>query len=268
MNPRDDVILSHSDIASEQTRSGQLCPSCKGGRGGERTLSVGKTGPWLWWRCHRASCGFVGKSRVNGYDGPTTTDEKRNRYRNFKRTNLPLKLKHQLAERFNISPETFDHARWSYTPDYDGHGPRVIMPIIGPTGSVRGENFRSYWGNEPKSIINGELGENAICWYKFRKYSKTLVIVEDQPSALRVAESGYADSLALLGTTLTIERIAEIREGEYNKVWLALDNDATTRAIKYLQEFRSHLPTLKLKALDEDIKDQSPQQFQLFLQSL
>lgn len=268
MNPRDDVIISYGNIADNTTRSGQLCPSCKGGRGGERTLSVGKTGPSLWWRCHRASCGFTGRDRINGYDGPATADEKRQRYRNFKRTNIPLKLKYDLAERFHTSPETFDQARWSYTPDYDGHGPRVIMPIFGPTGAVRGENFRSYAGYEPKSLINAELGENVICWYKFRKYSKTLVVVEDQPSALRIAESGYADSLALLGTVLTLDRVLEIREGEYNTVWLALDNDATTRAIKYLQEFRSHLPNLKLKALDEDIKDMSPEHFQTFIQGL
>lgn len=268
MNPRDDVIISYSGLANGRTATGELCPSCKGGRSGERTMSVGKSGPWLWWRCHRASCTFVGKSRLNGYDGPATTDEKRQRYRSFKRTPIPPKLKQDLAERFHIDEETFDRAGWSFTPDYDGHGPRVIMPIYSPTGSVRGENFRSYAGYEPKSLINAELGENVICWYKFRKYAKTLVIVEDQPSALRLAEAGVCDTLSLLGTTLTLERVAEIREGEYNQVWLALDNDATTRAIKYLQEYRSHLPSLRLKALDEDIKDQTPEQFQTFLLGL
>lgn len=268
MTPRDDVIISYSDLAYDQVKSGEVCPACKGGRKGERTFNVGRTGPYLWWRCHRASCEFIGKHSLNGYDGPTTTDEKRQRFRSFKRTSIPLRLKYELAERFNISPETFDQARWSYTVDYDGHGPRVIMPIFSPTGSVRGENFRSYSGHEPKSLINANLGENVICWYKFRKYAKTLVVVEDQPSALRVAESKVADSLALLGTTLTIDRVVEIREGEYNTVWLALDNDATSRAIKYLQEFRNHLPNLKLKALSEDIKDMSPKDFQTFLQGI
>jgi hypothetical protein len=266
MNPRDDVILSYSNLAPEQTSSGNVCPDCRGGRHRERSLNVGRTGPWLWWRCHRASCDFHGKHRVTGVgDYPETTDERRGRYREFKRMPLPQAMKKGFAEQFHLDEETFDQAGWSYTPNYDGHGARVIMPIFNPAGAVRGEMFRSYSGDLPKGLINGELAEEQICWYKFRKYCKHLVVVEDQPSALRVAAGGV-HSLALCGTTLNLARVLEIREHGYSKVYLCLDDDATAQAIKHVREFRNHLPSLRIKALSgSDIKDMSPKEFALFI---
>lgn len=268
MSDRDYILLEYGSLAPDTQLSGQVCPSCKGGRSHERSLSVGRAGAFLWWRCHRASCGKRGKARVSGVgDEPETTDQKRKRERVFKRMPLPLKLKYQLAEQYNIAPETFDVARWSYTPDYDGYGPRVIFPIFSPDGRVRGEQFRSYTGHEPKSFTNVELGEQALSWYRFRKYGKILVIVEDIPSAVRAAESQAMDAVALLGTVLNIDRVLEIREQGYKKVWLALDNDALNQAVKYKKEFGHYLPdVLMVKALDEDIKDMSPEAFTLFVQ--
>lgn len=267
MTPRDDVILSYGSLAIDQTSSGNVCPDCKGGRHRERSLNVGRSGPWLWWRCHRASCGFQGKHRVNGLgEVEETTDERRGRYREFKRQRIPPAMKAGLAERFHLDEETFDQAGWSYTPDYSGHGARVIMPIYSPSGAIRGEMFRSYSGDLPKGLINGQLTEEQICWYKFRKYCRTLVVVEDQPSALRVAAGGI-HSLALNGTTLNLARILEIREHGYSKVYLCLDDDATSQAIKYVREFRNHLPSLRIKALSDcDIKDMNAKQFTLFIQ--
>lgn len=266
MNPRDDIIISFSDLADGMVMASQTCPFCHGGTHGERSLSVGRAGAFLWWRCHRASCGKRGKHSLSGYgDSPTTTDEKRERFREFVRREIPEKTKQELAERFHLRPETMDLARWSYTPDYDGHGPRVIFPIFNPTGRVRGEQFRSYWGDEPKSLNNVELAENAICWYKFRKYGKILVVVEDQPSALRVAQANV-DSLALIGTTLNLDRVLEIRDEEYARVWLSLDRDAAGMAVRHMKEFGQYLPNMRIKMLeDEDIKDMSPEQFDLYI---
>lgn len=266
MNPRDDVIISYSNLAADTSLSAQQCPFCKGGTHAERSMSVGRSGAFLWWKCHRASCGKAGKHRVSGYgEEPETSDERRGRYREFERERIPPALEQELSERYSIRPETMDLARWSYTPDYDGHGPRVIMPIFKPNGSVRGENFRSYAGYEPKALVNMELAESGICWYKFRKYGKILVLTEDQPSALRVAQA-HVDACALIGTTLNVERIAEIREQEYNRVWLSLDRDAMGQAVKYMKEYSPYLPALRIKELDgPDIKDMSAEEFDLYI---
>lgn len=266
MHPRDDVIISYSNLAPDTTLSGQPCPKCRGGTHGERAMSVGRTGPFLWWLCHRASCGFRGKHRVAGVgEYVETTDEKRGRYRDFKRGPIPPTIKQRLCDKFNLQPDSLDLAKWQYTPDYDGHGKRIIMPILNANGAVRGEAFRSYWKAEPKMLINMDLKESGICWYKFRKYGRVLVVCEDQPSALRVAQANV-DAVALLGTNLNVERVFEIRDQEYSRVWLSLDRDAASSVMKQMAEFSGYLPALRAKPLEgEDIKDMSPEQFELYI---
>lgn len=268
MTPRDDVIISYGGTSEGQVHSGQLCPNCKGGTRGERSMSVGRTGGVLWFRCHRASCGFHGADSRGGYrgDGPTTLDEKRGRYREFKRAQIPANVRKELGEKLKwLDDDILDRAKWTYTPDYDGHGPRVIMPIIGPEGGTRGESFRSYWGDEPKGLINGDLAENMICWYKFRKYAKVCVLTEDQPSALRVASTGQADACALCGTGLNLDRILEIRAQNYRRVWLSLDMDAHALAVKAMKEFGPYLSVMRIKSVKPDIKDMSPAEFDLYM---
>lgn len=265
MNPRDDVIISYSSIAPESTSTGQVCPKCRGGRGQERSLSVGRTGAFLWWRCHRASCAFVGKHTLNS-DGPTTFEEKNRggHERQFKRQALPGKLITMFYEQNRLTPETLEQARWSYTPNYDGYGPRVIMPIFSPDGRVRGESFRSYDGHRKKALINGQLAENMISWYRWKKYGKLLLIVEDPVSAVRLAQAGV-DSLSLMGTMMSVDRALEIREQEYNRVVLSLDNDASAQAIKYVHEYRRYIPNFYVALLDKDIKNMTEQELDIYI---
>lgn len=268
MRPRDSIIIEYeSRLRPDDVISSQLCPACKGGRSGERTLSVGMTGPFLWWRCHRASCGIQGKHRTGGAfaDEPSDRDGKRKRFRSFKRQELPYKWQHWLANRFSLDLGDIEYARWQWTPDYDGYGARVIMPIFGPEGKVRGENFRSYVGALPKSLVNGELAEEMICWYRIKKYSRVLVITEDQPSALRVAASG-ADALALMGTTLNLPRALEIKAQGHSRVYLCLDQDASSLAVKQVLLFGKYIPNLRIKTLtNKDIKDMDEQEFAAFM---
>lgn len=274
MNPRDDIIISYGDLADGMVMASQMCPFCRGGTHGERSLSAGRAGAFLWWRCHRASCGARGKERLHGSGEATNTDESRGRWhREVRRQEIPSKLKRELSEQYHIQPETMDLARWSYTPSYQtetkhgviDHGPRVIFPIRRANGSLRGEHFRSYAGHEPKGLSNVELTENTIGWYKFKKYGKILVITEDHPSALRVAQANV-DACTLMGTTLNLDRILEIRDEEYARVWLSLDRDATDQAVRYMKEFSPFLSTLRIKPLEgPDIKDMSPPEFDLYI---
>src|SRR5690348_2084145 len=240
----DSVVLDYGGLlVKEGTRPiKDVCPKCKGGQSGERSFAVGREGAFMWWMCHRASCGWRGKERVGGnaaYSSvygadSTTTDQRRHGAdREFKRTKIPPSLKQALAEQYCIKEETIDRAKWSYTPDYGGGlGARVIFPVFGPDGCMRGEQYRSYDGHVLKAKTNMMLAEQAICWYRFRKYSRVLCIVEDIPSALRIAETEQLDALALLGTTINLERIMEIRDEPYARVWIALDGDALKTAVR------------------------------------
>lgn len=94
-------------------------------------------------------------------------------------------------------------------------------------------------------------------WYRKGRHtvksSDTLVVVEDIPSALRLVP--YTDSVALLGTNLLRGLIEDIRRSRYERVWLALDNDAVTKAFHWVKRLQTELPQMNVMFLERDIKN-------------
>lgn len=93
----------------------------------------------------------------------------------------------------------------------------------------------------------------ACSWYKWLRTSNTLIIVEDQMSAIKLAP--HVHSLALLGTHISDAKAEEIAAGGYDKVLISLDNDATYAAIKLQLEHRNKIKHLFVAGLGKDIKD-------------
>ena len=82
-------------------------------------------------------------------------------------------------------------------------------------------------------------------------------VVEDQFSAMRLWQHGLS-AVALLGTHINHERAVEISSVS-NDVFLALDKDATAKAIEYATKFR-YAFNAKVVALTRDIKDQTEEE--------
>lgn len=262
MTPRDSILMEYSNLIEGTTLSSQDCPSCQGGVHNERCLSVGLTDGLLWWRCHRASCGFKGGHRL-GYieESRKGFQKKQRKSRVYTRTALPDDVSLMLAERLSVPAETLHEQRWSYTPDFDGHGPRVIIPIRDPHGRMRGYVYRSYWGDTPKAFTEYmEDRGSGMAWCRASAYNRTVVAVEDLPSAHRLQCAGV-DAVALLGTTLDNSRINEIKQAGYTKIILTLDQDATSQAIGLALSLNAG-SLLMVKPLEkEDLKDMKPDQF-------
>ena len=266
MNPRDSILMEYSDLIDGTTLSSQDCPSCLGGVKSERSMSVGNSDGLLWWRCHRSSCGFSGGHRL-GYSPQEVSGNPRKakKARVYTRQSLPEDVALMLAERWSVSPETFAEQRWSYTPDFSGHGRRVIMPVRDPAGRMRGYVFRSYWGDEPKAFTEYiEDRGSGMAWCRATAFGKTLVIVEDLPSAHRLMCAGV-DAVALLGTTVDNERINEMRQAGFTRLVLSLDQDATEKSIAMVLSLNA-VGVLTVKPLeDADIKDMTPEQFSEYI---
>jgi DNA primase len=79
-------------------------------------------------------------------------------------------------------------------------------------------------------------------------------VVEDQWSAMRLWQEGVS-AVALLGTHINHERAVEISSVSRD-VLIALDKDATARAIQYATQYR-YAFNAKVIALEKDIKDTS-----------
>lgn len=265
MDPRDDVILSFGDMEDGTVLSSQDCPRCGGGQDKERSLSVGKNDGFLWWRCHRASCGFRGGWRGVNASGHAGGQERVRTARQFTSLRLPDDVVLMLAERLHVPIETFHENGWSYTPDYSGRGRRVIIPIRDSHGGRRGFIFRSYWGDSPKALneILPDTGES-IAWFRATQYGRSVVIVEDAPSAFRLMCAGI-DAIALLGTTINDPRADEISSAGYTKAIVCLDNDATDQAVRQVLKLRRS-SMFNIKPLeDKDVKDMDDASFEQFV---
>lgn len=242
--------MSRSQVAMEALglEPGQsiriTCPFCGGGSDRERCMSIKldvETGLVLY-HCFRGNC-TEGSGVLGGGLVRTSLAEK-SRWKPYDCTGfLPSTATNRtqvMLETWYIdftSPYVQD---WKYDPDTD----RLAMSVYGPVHDLRGYVLRAYdrW-TKPK-VLSARLTNEAPfqCWLRATgRTASSIIVVEDIPSAVRVAEAGY-DAVALLGNTPSDDAMEEIaREANYSKpyrpvVW-ALDPDATSQAIRLQRSY-------------------------------
>lgn len=266
---KNEVYLSYSSIGEGETASGQSCPACQGGSGQEKSLSVSRRSGTLLFNCHRSSCNLRGAVSIGGMPSFSLGKHGLERTSIYPRvTAEPLNTAtiKFLATRFRIPEESLEYAGLGWTGDANWrYGRRVAMPIYGPDNRERGISYRSYEGVKPKAIIELKGDDAALgCWYKWLRKSDTLILVEDQVSAIKLAP--YVHSLALLGTNMNELLARDIADQAYKRVLICLDNDATFAAIKMQLAWKGSIKGLLVNGLGKDIKDMNNDEFQEFLQ--
>lgn len=267
-DPKTQVILDYSHLGDEETEAGQICPACNGGASQEGSFSVTRRGGFLLYNCHRSSCGFGGRSYIAGgawSTGKSGGNEGRSRPYISTVPLSPATAK-LLADRYYIGRQVMESARLGWTGDDSGrYSRRVSFPILDPMGKQRGTNYRSYENAKPKALIELAYPDAvAMAWYRTRPTSKTVVLVEDQVSALKL--SPYFHTAALLGTHISDSKADEILAQKYENVFLSLDNDATFDAIKQQLKWKNRIPHMYVIGIEKDIKDMNPKEFYEYLQ--
>jgi len=127
---------------------------------------------------------------------------------------------------------------------YDVRHKRLVYAIHDNDGRLVDGAGRTLIGARPK-------------WYRYGNYrggfrigtSGVAFVVEDIPSAVSVSD--WVTGYALLGTSLRDEHIAELIK--FDKVIVALDKDATDKALTYMRALNSLVPT-SILMLDQDLK--------------
>lgn len=258
MNVRERLLLEYSYLPDGTTIAGELCPSCKGGRTGERTLSVTRVGENLLWRCHRATCLFKGGSGSKASAmGETEIPQVRGTVgRNFQRTAVavPKAPREYLSTQLFITDKHI--AKWNL--GWDEQSSRLVQPVVNEYGDNLGCVLRALDGRQPKSLTHTEQG--AIAWHR-NPTTAGLIIVEDIFSAIRASD--YLSSVALLSTHLNDERINSIRGSGLSPVYLALDGDVYPQVIRYCQKYRNQVRMIPVK-LSKDLKNMTPQELEEF----
>lgn len=224
------------------------CPSC----GHKKTFSVTNKSGTLMWNCFHADCAVKGRTNRR-----ITTDNADNilsilSKNTQKETSSYLKVPFIKPKSWSrvIPPRGLDYVNLVNTSGryddiyYDVRRERLVYPIYDTLGILRDGVGRTMTGERPK-------------WYRYGNYeggfrigtSDIAVVVEDVPSAISISEwvSGYA----LLGTSLRERHINEL--STYRRVVVALDKDATDKALTIMRALNSVVPT-GILMLDKDLK--------------
>lgn len=104
---------------------------------------------------------------------------------------------------------------------------------------------RTLTGEKPKWWRYGKSGNPFVCGSR-----RVAVVVEDCASACCV--SNVFSGVALLGTNLLDTHIHTLRK--YERVYVALDKDATQKALQIVRKLQGIVPT-NLMILNQDLKD-------------
>ena len=225
------------------------CPLC----GKSNTFSVTDTGFERLWYCFHADCHTKGSTGVQltkenskvAFKEKITSTETNDEFE-IPDTFVSLSRSKQ-AEEYVKSVGSYE-AYLSGLADirYDLQQDRVVYLVKSlSNGRVVDATGRSLTNRKPKWRRYGNSKQPFLCGE-----SRFICIVEDCPSACSI--SNLAVGISLMGTSLLDEHIDVIKQ--FKKVYIALDKDATGKAILMMKKLRNYVPT-KLIVLNKDFKD-------------
>lgn len=257
-----DARLLGADLAVNESLKA-VCPSCNGGSSKERSFSVTRTVEGVLYNCYRAKCpvsGFVATAA-----GLLQPSRKQQKLREYYHPVLPLEACDEdfFYQRFEITKteSVFRSERGEY-----------IFAILDSRGYTRGYTVRQpTWAGEPQAPRTGDertTTPKARCFphtpQPMQSFyvpnpldacrPQTLVAVEDQVSAIKVAEAGFK-TVALCGTGVNLDKVREWSALSPQEVLIALDEDATQEAFKIARRWGLAFPTVRVVLLQQDLKD-------------
>ena len=224
------------------------CPSC----GHKNTFSVTNTNGELLWNCFHAECKVRGRTdrRITreSSDNILSILSKNTHKQTPPCPDVPFEKPKCWSRQ--ISQKGLDYVDSVHTSGryddiyYDVRHKRLVYAIRDNDGRLVDGAGRTLIGARPK-------------WYRYGNYrggfrigtADTAFVVEDIPSAISISD--WCTGYALLGTSLRDEHIAELTK--FRRVVVALDKDATDKALTFMRMLNSLVPT-GILMLDKDLK--------------
>ena len=245
-----------------QTRYRSDCPVCNK----KNTFSVTDTGLHRMWFCFHADCNVSGRTGVT-----LSRTAGQTAFRTMRNAPAPVSDKvFEIPDTFvslsrRVEAESYLRRVGAYDAylsgaadiRYDVRMNRVVF-LIKDGKRVVDAAGRSLDGRGPK-------------WYRY--WSSTLpftcvrtrsvaIVVEDASSACCV--HSVSTGVAILGTNLLTKHVDILKQ--YDRVFVALDKDATDKAISMVRKLHSHVPT-RLMVLHTDLKNMEKDERDDFIRS-
>lgn len=253
------IKLDSLGIANGMSKS-IYCPFCDNNPSYSPSLSVTRVEGGLLYNCFRVQCqesGFIGS-----LDARMKVKESEEDFEPFpliKRTRtLNANEVTMLCAEYQLTVEEVLDNGFKWLTDHNG----LAMPLFTSTGNRYGYCIKYFDGGKMKSCIHLEHNAPKLHFpiNKSTESSKTVIIVEDILSAIRVSRFGRG--VALLGTNLTTEKAQVIKGLLPNKVVIALDPDAIQKAILLKKRYGMYFRSTEIAALTDDPKDMDHEQLQ------
>ena len=265
MNERQVIELASIGLAVGDNTT-IVCPYCAGGRSGEPCMSIGLTeAHYVVYHCFRAGCGRVGgfwPSGSVGRNGLGTARPKREfapRVYLGETQAVGEGWRAELLELYGLSVREVSEAGWVE----DIRTGRLVCPIRGLLNEHRGYELRQrkqgVHFRGPKTDHYREVEGLWAGWYGIRgpgadgPNPNHVVLVEDVVSALKV--SRWFPCMSLMGSTVTADHLREAFRVS-NSVVLALDRDASSKALAFQRKFRV-MWNFRVALLSNDLKYES-----------
>jgi hypothetical protein len=227
-----------------------ICPKCGGGSSKEKSLSITINDEgWLLWNCFRASCGLQGRRLAWGVVGqPTPHPKKLPKTFSGALETIRGEVGEWFIDNFHLNPGLLNELGWRFAPERD----RLFIPYYGSRGQFRGSVLRE-WKNKKdlRNIVYKEILDEPFIGWMPETGAGPPVLVEDAISACKVYQAGL-NAITLCGTHLSLHMVREILT-KHKEAIIALDKDATAKAIKYAGTYRPLL-CLKIWKLEKDLK--------------
>jgi len=224
------------------------CPLC----GKPNTFSVTDNGFERLWNCFHADCHTKGGTGIS-----LTKDNSKQAFVKRQVKEEVTKVDFVIPDTFvslsrNINAENYVKEVQSYNAYLDGladirydfQRDRVVY-LVKDGDKVIDATGRSLTNSKPKWLRYGTSKMPFVCGL-----TDNLFVVEDCPSACSI--SNIVTGMALMGTSLLDSHIQVIQN--YKKIFVALDRDATRKAVDIVRHLSNYVPT-KLVVLKKDLKN-------------
>ena len=245
-----------TDILSGETKRGN-CPKCHR----QNTFTLSRTGNTIKWNCYSASCNYSG---VKNNTSMSLED---------------IKFNHQQKNKTKGKQNVIDVSRLAYSNICSDFLDKYCINNIDIPVLYDPLERRVAFMIQHKGENIDAIGRALDVWRKpkWKRYSdidtsitipfdappkSNLIIVEDIISAWKaVTHLDDTDAMPLLGTSLSTNNQNKIWD-TYNSVTIALDKDATDKAINMSRRIFVGVDKCKVVALELDIKDMAIEDIQ------
>lgn len=210
----------------------EVCPLCKAYHEKSFALTRLSDGS-LAYMCHRASCGLKG---YTGVLQPTprigTALPPKPSHKPFKEVlgPLPPPVVDLLHKKYQLEKWILEHSGVAWCEEKG----MIAMPIYSASGNWIGITLKTI-DQEKKRVLTYKFAEVPLMAWYGPDNLKTAHIVEDQLSAMKIAQEGYR-AIALCGTYFDYGR-AHTLSCHLEKLIFWLDYDAVSSSVKYAGDY-------------------------------